>query len=509
MPKVIRHKVWAVWMTVCMAVPAWAQPVDSMQGYATLGDELTDFYNQLSDVGADMPSVAEAPALPASLAVPADVSLPSVLAAQGDMPAAQISALDLRVALLQLAFAVGSNDQIALVQAQQAQMDAAPMVISVQGGSVDLTTLKAWVAAQPELAEVFDGDTLRMPIVVFQDARLHLTAGDQLRLSRENGAFIVNLGQLVIDGATIQGTTEPNARSESFVPFVSTVGTGMAQVSDSLITDLGFGSTIAFAGFSVVNRGLYAAIGPSYLVDSVLRDVQSAGFDSTQDAVVARNMFVGDAAGSLEMRGINGGQIVGNVFAANETGGALMVTDESTGATVSHNLVLGSASTGIIVNKGSDNIVTAKNTVWNSQGGGITIADSNCAYVSENVTIDNRRKGIELRSSQTATVTHNAIFGNGSAGLAISDQPQDADTIVRANVFVGNRIGLSSASANRVHLHGNDFSDQFPRFLDGDFAADSHAIVSDLRGVQSISLTAGGIPSFTAAPETCTYKVEG
>lgn len=506
MPKAIRHKVWAVWMMVCMAVPVWAQPVDSMQGYAALRADLNDFHAQLSSVALDVQTIADIPALPASLVIPTDATLPSVAAAHGDMPSAQVSIVDLRVALLQLAFAVGGNDQIPLVQAQ---MGAAPKVIGVQGGSVDLTTLKAWVAAQPEFADVFDADVLRMPIVVFQDARLLLSSGDRLRLSREDGAFIVNLGQLVIDDATIQGTTEPNAQSEIFAPFVTTVGTGMAQVSDSLIADLGFGSTIAFAGFSVVNRGLYAAIGPSFLTDSVLRDVQTVGFDSTEAAVVAGNVFVGDAAGSLEMRGIDGAQIVGNIFADNQDGGALLVTDGSTSATVSRNVVLGSAGTGIIVNKSSDNVVTANNIVWNSQGGGITIADSNCAYVSENVAIDNSRKGIELRSSQSAAVTHNAIFGNRSAGLSISDQPQDADTIVRANVFVGNRIGLSSASANRVHLHGNDFSDQFPRFLDGDFAADSHAIVSDLRGVQSISLTAAGIPSFTAAPEACTYKVEG
>ncbi|WP_373636735.1 right-handed parallel beta-helix repeat-containing protein [Yoonia sp. BS5-3] len=497
------HMLWAGCMAVCTALPQGAAAQRDMQSYAALQAQLTDLDAALTDVAGTILSVSDLPETATQVIPGENAAMRPAMDAQ-QMAPASITMVDLRVALLQLAFAVGGNDQIPLVRAQNTQ---APQVIGIRGGSVDLATLQEWAAEQP--GAIFDGDTLRRPIIIFQDGRLALKAGDQLTLSREDGAFVVNLGKLTAQNAMILGTAEASPGDDSFAPFVTTVGTGMAQVSDSLIENLGFGSTIAFSGFSVVNRGLYAPVGTSFLTDSVLRDVGVVGFDSTEDTVIAGNLFTGGDAGGLELRGVERVQVSENIFAANEDGSALLVTDGSTGGTIASNTILSSAGTGIIVNKGSDNTVITHNVIWNAAGSGVTIADSDCGYLDANIAIENRRKGIELRSSQRSAVVDNSLMGNRSAGLFISDQPQGTETTVRGNAFIGNRIGLSSASADHVQLYGNDFTNQFPRFLDGDFASDSLAIMADLRGQQSLTLTATGIASFTGAPATCTYKLEG
>ena len=422
-----------------------------------------------------------------------------------EMANGDVTLVDLRLALVQMSFAVGSNDQITIVRAQPV---AQPQVIAIRNGAVDLRQLQAWAATLPDPTAIIDGDTLRLPLVIFQNARFDLTPGDLLRLSQTDGAFIANLGTLVVNDAEISATAQKNLRAVEFAPFVTTIGTGMAHMSNALFADLGFGDTAAFSGVAVINRGLYQPIGASFLTGSVLRNVKKVTFDSADSPAIAGNAFVGANAGALELRNSRDADITANFFLNNARGAALRVTDGSLGTTIAGNIVLGSDRTGIAVNRGSNDTIIRQNLVWKSGGGGISASRSNCIYVADNISIDNALKGIELRTSQNAEVLANQLLGNQSIGLFVADQPVGTLTQVTDNTFVANRIGLSSASAHRLTLHGNNFQNQFPRFLDGDLAAQSHQIVADLRGEHDIDLTAGGIEVFNQPPVTCTFKVD-
>ncbi|KJZ19328.1 right-handed parallel beta-helix repeat-containing protein [Loktanella sp. S4079] len=506
MPKGRRHISWVAGLvTALCGVGATMSHAQNMQGYTALREQVAGVYAELQDQVPTIRTPADLTDSAQALNVDQSNLQQKLAHSRPEMQAGTLDLIDLRLALVQISFAVGSNDQITIVRAQPEDQ---PKVIAIQDGAVDLSQIRDWIATQPNPETLLSGDTLRTPIIVLQDARLTIEPGENIMLSRPDGAFIANLGEMIVDGAAFTVTGDEHPQSPNFVPFLTTAGTGMAQISNSLFEGLGFGDTAAFSGVSIINRGLYAAIGDSYLVQNVMRDVRKVTFDSTENTVIKGNVFVGERAGTVELRHAQNARIIANIFADSARGSALRITDGSTGTTLNRNVVLNSTSNGITVNHASSNTIISDNIIWKSAGGGLSITGSDCVYVANNIAIDNRRKGIELRTSHSSEVIGNHLLGNQSAGLFIGDQPIGSHTAISDNIFVGNRIGLSSASAHRLTLHGNNFSNQFPRFLDGDLASQSHKIVADLRGEEDIDLTAGGIQMFATAPVTCTFKLD-
>ncbi len=407
--------------------------------------------------------------------------------------------MDLRIALVQLAIYEGANDQLSIMRAQPSDT---PQVIAIQEGEVSLTDVRAWLAAQQDAAHLMDGDTLRAPLIVLQGAALKLQPNDALLLSRSDGAFLANFGELFVDGAKIAGTTEPNPVAPTFAPFVTTVGTGRAEVTGGVFEDLGFGETALFSGFSVSNRGLYAAIGRSFIQDNMFRNVSDVTLMGTKAASVANNVFSSATGGGLALRGAHQTQVRGNLFIKS----GLRVTDSSQENDVSDNILMGSASAGISVARASENNVVSENFIWDSAKTGINVTDSDCVLLTRNISISNRQKGMVLRASRQNVVVENDFLGNQSTGLFISNQIDGTDTMVSQNVFAGNRTGLGSSAANRLVLSGNDFREQFPRFLGGDITTLANQIIADLEGTQEIEISAGGVESYRAPAEACLWQ---
>ncbi len=419
--------------------------------------------------------------------------------------AAEFDLIDLRLALLQLSFAAGSNDQLSIVRAQSS---STPQAIVINDGQANLYELRAWVSSQPHPERLLAGDTLRVPLVVFQNGRFDMTPGDKLELSTKDGAFIANLGVLVMNGAAISATAEKNEVAEQFAPFVATAGTGQAQISNSLFERLGFGDTALYSGVSVINRGLYAPIGQSYLTDTVLRDVRGATFAGGASPVVMSNVFVGEQAGGLVLRSTQNALISSNAFLGGATEAAIKFMNSATNTTVRRNIIFSASGPGIFVTEGSHETTITDNLIWRS-GSGISVLQSDCVDLTGNIAVDNLRKGIELRTSRNSRVVANQMLGNHSSGLFIGAQPSGTTTWLNDNVFIGNRVGLSSASADHLVLSRNDFQNQFPRFLDGDLAAQTSRIVTNLRGTDAIELRAGGIEAFSLTRLSCRKQLEG
>lgn len=409
--------------------------------------------------------------------------------------AGRLQLIDMRIALVQLAVHESANDQLSLIQAQPSD---APQVIAVQAGAVSLAEIHAWLAEQPDTARFIAGDTLRAPLIVLQGAALTLQPGDTLLLSRSDGAFLANFGELLVDEAKIAGTAEPNAAVPTYAPFVTTVGTGRVTVTESVFADLGFGETALFSGFTVSNGGLYPPIGPSTLQDSMFINVGEVTLMGTKMATLRNNVFSSTTEGGLALRGAQHTQVRGNLFLQ----AGLRLTDQSYDNDVSDNILMGSTGAGISVARASANNVVSENFIWDSAKTGISVTDSDCILLTRNISIRNQQKGMVLRASRQNQVLENEFLGNQSTGLFISNQVDGTDTTVSGNVFAGNRTGLGSSAANRLLLSGNDFREQFPRFVDGDITTLAHQIIADLEGTQDIEISAGGVGSYRAFDRT-------
>lgn len=478
----------------------------TMQDYEAMRSDIAEVYSDLLERGPSIAHPSDITDTIAHLVERAAIPMATAIAAQPAMGEIQIELIDLRLGLVQLALAAGGNDQLTVVRAQS---DAVPKIIVVQSGAVDLEALRTWIAVQPEADAMMDGNILNIPLMVLQSARLDLGKGDILELSTGHGAFIVNLGVMVVDGARMSATQQSNLNVPDFAPFLATVGTGQAHLSNSIFEGLGFGDTAVFSGVSVINRGLYAPIGQSFLTDSVLRNIRATTFEGGVGPIISSNIFVGQGSAGLSIRKTSQADINSNVFLGGGEGPAIRVMNGSTESVISSNLAFNTAGTALFVTQGSHSTAIVGNLLWQSAGGGISVNRSDCINLSNNIAIGSRRKGIELRTSRNSQIVANQMLGNQSSGLFIGDQPVGTVTTVRNNLFVGNRFGLSSASADQLSLYGNDFLNQFPRFLEGDLASQSPEIVANLRGTDRIELTAGGIEMFNIAPVTCQPRMEG
>ncbi len=430
-----------------------------------------------------------------------DVSSEGLVAPEvEDMPAAHLSLIDLRVALVQLSIFAGTNDQLSVIRAQPGD---APKVIAIQGGSVDLSQVIRWIAEQDDADALFANDAMQVPVLILEGARLVISADEYLQLGRENGAFLLNLGTLVIDGGGIAGTIADNPKVPEFRPFAVTAGSGRAVVHDAQISHLGFGKTAAFSGFAVLNKGLYPQIGPSFVSGSVLRDVGSLTFVGSTDLRVERNVFVDAPNMAVLLNGTENALVRENILTATQSGAALRVINGANRTRIQNNIVYRNEGTGISVVRGSENSVITGNFIWRNNSVGITVSRADCTSVANNISTENLKKGLEIRTSRAASITGNMLLANRSVGLAVMDQPVGTDTTVTDNVFVHNRVGLASASPHILTLSENDFSRQLPRLVEGDVSAEAHQIIADLTGTTEIQFNVGGIEAFRPFSGNC------
>ena len=235
----------------------------------------------------------------------------------------------------------------------------------------------------------------------------------------------------------------------------------------------------------------------------MFRNVRGVVVDGSEAPHFQGNFFFGGLEQGLALRNTVNGMVTGNSFVATQGSSALSVLEGSLHSTLAHNLIMGPANRGILVSHGSHNTNVTEKLVWRSEGSGIVVSASDCVRIANNRSINNYQKGIQIRTSRNSAAIGNQLLGNGSAGIFIGDQPIETTTLVRSNTFIGNRFGLSTASASSLSLSGNNFSNQFPRFLEGDLASQTQRIVNDLVGAEPIELVASGVTILGLTPPTC------
>ncbi len=406
------------------------------------------------------------------------------------LPEADVSMMDIRIALAQLAQSAGANGQLLVLQAQAANPAEA---VVIKNGALGLGAL---MAAMGEAAE---GSVVQRPIVIWPGARLEIGAGDTLALSRTHGAFLLNFGTLVIRGGAVEPAGEANPRVPDFAPFVVTAGAGHALIDGARLTDLGFGVAPAFSGLAFVKGGLYPADGPTILANSVLENLLSVTLRGSEAVLVTGNTVIAPRRHGLELRNTTRIKLEANVI-RDAAGNAIRLTNRAMGTEILLNRLYKSGATAIHVETLSHGASIEGNEVWATDGSAIALHRADCARVADNVLIKNRGKGLSLRTVRGAEILTNTFLGNTSAAIFLADQPQGTETRIGGNWFEGNLAGLSSATGDTLLLSANDFTEQFPRFLDGDLTFATPAILGDLTGEAPITLDAGSRPGGAALP---------
>ncbi|WP_422049398.1 right-handed parallel beta-helix repeat-containing protein [Shimia sp.] len=402
-----------------------------------------------------------------------------------------------RLVLGQLSLSAGSNNQLSIVQAQSDQEQRS---LTIQGGQLRFSELVSIVRAMEQQADLIGVDGFKVPIAIWADAELVLEPNDHLRLSRSDGAFVANFGRLTVFESQISGSGSANLREPDYRPFVATAGTGIAYVKNSHLESLGFGTTAAFSGVSLLSPGLYQPSESSVIQGNTFLNSGPVSVKGARGADVSGNLFLESIGPGMVVRGGEGAQVVGNTFVAPTGGSAIRVTDGASGTYVANNLILASSAQGIEVEGAGAQTQLLGNHIWNSARNGISVSRSDCTYVDGNYIFSAQSRGISLSSSRGSVIKNNRIFRNQSAGIHVTNQPVGTKTRLMGNQITANRVGLSSASAADLLMQDNDFSEQFPRLLEGDLIFQSRQILQDLHGKQFVTLASAGVDQF-ALPE--------
>lgn len=413
----------------------------------------------------------------------------------------EVQRMNMRLSLTMLSQAYGAEDNADILAAQSApETDA----LVLRKGRVTLDELRR-VLQDNRMQRVSPSGPLllEVPLVIWSGASLHLRPGEVLHISRPAGAFVVNFGHLDVQGATIASAGDANPKSPDFIPFVTSADGGTVQMQGGRVTGLGFGNTLKFAGFSILQSALRGTGRESWVEGSTFEDVKSVVVGAASDVALRGNHFRDMRSRALILSRSRDASVLSNLFSGVMPANAIVVEEGSVGATIAGNVVLGGDRAGIVVRNRSNGARVSHNIVWHRKGGGISLAKSDCGQLFENLIIDNGQKGIEVRSSLGAEVRDNTVLANHNAGIWVSAQAKGAETLLAGNVLAENGSGLAAAVGESIRLEGNDFSGQFPQFLSGDLSPQTAVIAGDLQGATPFVLTAGGKVVADAAPSPC------
>jgi poly(beta-D-mannuronate) C5 epimerase len=421
---------------------------------------------------------------------------------------ARLEWTDKRHALAAMAQVYGGTNNSKVVEAGRPEDFEALAIVE---GTLTLDALRARLTARHLARDTATGtDVLRVPLIISDGATLRLQSGEALWLSNADGAFIVNFGKLEVFGGEIAAVEATREVVSVFAPFVTSVGSGTVHLSGATIRDLGFGYTAKFAGFSILSHPAMTADGRNLIQNSRIENLVSLVVSGVRRVDVHGNRFLDMRRNPLLVSGAPDAIISGNLFSGQTPTNAIRVANNSDRTELRQNVVLEGARTGLLVSSGSDNVVISRNLIWRRNGGGIKLYNVRCGSVDGNVILDDKQKGVEVRSSEDSVVSRNRIIGNANAGVWVSALPDGNVTYVLDNLIRENGSGLSTASAGDIALSGNDLSNQFPRFLDGDITQQFRAIIDDMSGRRPILLNSGGVSDARRlAPENCTLRVSG
>lgn len=436
-------------------------------------------------------------------AQPAFVSASPVDPSRDVATDATLELIDLRLVMIQIAQVTGANGQL---QVLRAQPEGRLKALSLRGGAMGLDTL---LTRAGQLAPgAVNERKLSLPLAIQRDAELTLTDEEALWLDRAGGAFMVNFGRFETRGGVVLGTDDTNEGSAEFRPFLVTAGAGVFDAQETLFEGLGFGRNPAFAGVAVVSGGLYRAGEPSRLLSAQLRNVGSAHFGGVEAPEITDTLFADMRGTALDLRATRAARVSRNRFVDIAEGDAIELRDNATGTLIVGNQVFRAGKNGLHVLGASHGTLMRDNLVWQAGDSALSVDHADCALVYGLAALASGRRGVSLKLTRGSEMQDSIVVGSGSAGLFVGGQPSDTELRLSANRLAGNRIGLMTAGPGTLQLSGNDFSQQFPRFLKGDLQNEVTRLIGDLHGDSPMTLTAGGGADEYLPPLDCPTQSE-
>lgn len=312
-----------------------------------------------------------------------------------------------------------------------------PQAIVVRSGNYTLS--KLYMALQntdaPE-AMTRKGKiyTLRMPLLVAANASLTVSGNDvsELRLSREQGAFIASSGNLFLIRTKVSGWSEKDNKpawfkdKNDFRPFITVWSGGKLYAAKSTVRSLGYMKGKAY-GFSYstcvacLKKNLNLPRPTGEIVESRFSDMYY-GFYSYEadDVAIVRNVYADNIVYGIDPHDRSNRLII----AENEAYGTrkkhgIIGSREVKYSWIFNNYSHDNHGSGIMLDRTSSHNIVANNVSTRNGADGITFFESENNISYNNMVMNNARTGVRARNSWNIRMHGDQIAGNGGPAIHV------------------------------------------------------------------------------------------
>ena len=387
---------------------------------------------------------------------------------------------------------------------------------------------------------------LRKPILVGPKATLVISGADvdELKLSEEGGAYIINAGKLYISDTKVTGWSEKNQtpswrkyeEKKTFRPFISSWSESKTYFATTIFTALGYSNSKSY-GISLSSgpkeyiRYRYDRMArPSaIIVDSSFNNLLYGFYSFEADNVVlVGNEFINNTTYGIDPHDRSRYfTIAYNTSYNAEKKHGIIISREVNDSTILGNIAFDNNGSGIMVDRQSSGTLIYANTAFDNKGDGVTIFESSCKIIASNQFFDNQRAGVRVRNSLDIGVYFNYIRNNRSAAVngyvadlrndpahGHRDFELDPYSDVTALSVVGNWIehngtGIFTDGMSALFLRKNQFVDQSPRLFRGNWSTDIPHMVTQHNIDEKGLLITTRCPHGTLLPYHCRFRDDG
>ena len=306
-----------------------------------------------------------------------------------------------------------------------------PQAIFVDDGYMNLKDLLGKVPKQ-YLSETAPGVFLaKLPIVVGRKGILDIDKNTQeLRLSQEAGAFLINDGQLFVRDTKVTGWNEKAngpalfKSPKEFRPFLLAWGGTETYISNTKMASFGYANSKSY-GVSIsqytpnMAKVLKRPEPTGWIIDSEFSDMWYGFYCyETTGFVIKGNTYKDNIVYGIDPHDRSHGLIIAdNTVHGTKKKHGIIISREVNDSFIFNNRSYDNKLSGLVLDRNSVNNFVADNEFYRNHTDGITLYESGDNLLWGNKVIANRRHGIRVRNSVNIKLYENTSMANGLTGI--------------------------------------------------------------------------------------------
>ncbi|MHB2240639.1 mannuronan 5-epimerase AlgG [Pseudomonas monsensis] len=306
-----------------------------------------------------------------------------------------------------------------------------PQAIFVDDGYLNLKDLAQKLPKQ-YFSETSPGVYLaKLPIVVGRKGILEIDGQTQeLRLSQEAGAFMVNDGQLFVRDTKVTGWREKDngpatfRSPKEFRPFLLAWGGTETYIVNSKMASFGYANSKSY-GVSIsqytpnMAKVLKRPEPTGWIVGSEFSDMWYGFYCyETRNFVVKGNTYKDNIVYGIDPHDRSHGLIIAeNTVHGTKKKHGIIISREVNDSFIFNNKSFDNHLSGLVIDRNSVNNIIAYNEIYKNHTDGITLYESADNLLWGNKVISNKRHGIRIRNSVNIRLYENVAMANGLTGV--------------------------------------------------------------------------------------------